>query len=136
MVIAGRLDHVAIAADNTDAMVKWYEETLGLVIHAVAEPKPSQTQKTYLIGPPVPRGSRSPSEGIHHGMMIEVMPKNTAPRNPAPVRTQASATSPGTCKISTPPSPTSKQKTSPSSAKSSKPSAAAASSPSPTAKET
>ncbi len=81
MLIAARLDHVAIAAENTDAMVKWYEETLGLVIHAVAEPRADQVQKTYLIGPPVPRGSRSASDGVYHGMMVEVMPRNSALRH-------------------------------------------------------
>src|SRR5579875_3199124 len=80
MLIAARLDHVAIAANNTDQFVKWYEETLGLVIHAVAEPVAPRTERIYLIGPPVPRGSKSPSEGIHHGMMVEVMPKNNAAR--------------------------------------------------------
>lgn len=80
MIIAGRLDHVAIAANSTDAMVKWYEETLGLVVHAVSGPNPPQTQKVYLIGPPVPRGSAS-TNGILHGMLIEVMPKNETPRH-------------------------------------------------------
>ncbi len=52
MVIAGRIDHVAIAAENTEAMAKWYERVLGLVTHAVAGPNPPQTQKVYMIGPP------------------------------------------------------------------------------------
>jgi catechol 2,3-dioxygenase-like lactoylglutathione lyase family enzyme len=81
VIIAGRLDHVAIAAESTDAMVKWYEEVLGLVVHAVAGPNPPQTQKIYLIGPPVPRGSRSAEDGIVHGMMIEVMPRNGVVRH-------------------------------------------------------
>ncbi|MGN6368850.1 MAG: VOC family protein [Phycisphaerae bacterium] len=81
MRIATRLDHLAIAADNTDAMVKWYEEVLGLVVHVASGPNPPQTQKVYLIGPPVERGAHSPSDGIFQGMMIEVMPKNTTPRH-------------------------------------------------------
>jgi len=74
VVIAGRLDHVAIAADNTDAMVKWYEEALGLVVHVAAGPNPPQTQKVYLIGPP------TSNNGVAQGMMIEVMPKNETHR--------------------------------------------------------
>jgi glyoxylase I family protein len=81
MRIVTRLDHVAIAADNTDAMVKWYEEVLGLVVHVVSGPNPPQTQKVYLIGPPVERGAKSQSDGIFQGMMIEVMPKNATPRH-------------------------------------------------------
>jgi catechol 2,3-dioxygenase-like lactoylglutathione lyase family enzyme len=72
VIIAGRLDHVAIAAESTDAMVKWYEEVLGLVVHASAGPNAPQTQKIYLIGPP---------GGIGQGMMIEVMPRNGVVRN-------------------------------------------------------
>jgi len=74
ITIAGRLDHVAIAADNTDAMAAWYEKVLGLVIHVSAGPNPPQTQKIHLIGPPS-------SVGINSGMMIEVMPKNDTPRH-------------------------------------------------------
>ena len=76
MIIAGRLDHVAIAAESTDAMVKWYEEVLGLVVHASAGPNAPQTQKVYLIGPPAKEGG-----GIGQGMMSEVMPRNATGRH-------------------------------------------------------
>ncbi len=76
MKIVARLDHVAIAAENTAEMVRWYEEVLGLVVHATAGPNPPQTQKVYLIGPPANAG-----EGIPQGMMIEVMPRNSTPRH-------------------------------------------------------
>jgi glyoxylase I family protein len=71
MQIAGRLDHLAIAADSTDGMVAWYERVLGLVVHAVSGPNPPQKQKVYLIGPP---------GGIQSGSMIEVMPGNEKAR--------------------------------------------------------
>jgi catechol 2,3-dioxygenase-like lactoylglutathione lyase family enzyme len=74
--ISGRLDHVAIAAENTDTMVKWYEKILGLVVHVESGPNPPQTQKVYLIGPPAETG-----KGIPQGMMIEVMPRNETPRH-------------------------------------------------------
>ena len=74
MVIAGRLDHVAIAADDTEKMVGWYEKVLGLVVHASAGPNPPQKQKIFLIGPPG-------GEGIGQGMMIEVMPRNETVRH-------------------------------------------------------
>ena len=76
MRIATRLDHVAIAADNTDAMVKWYEEMLGLVVHVASGPNAPQTQKVYLIGPPA-----GAAGGILQGMMIEVMPRNETARH-------------------------------------------------------
>ena len=76
MQIATRLDHVAIAADNTDAMVKWYEEMLGLVVHVASGPNAPQTQKVYLIGPPA-----GAAGGILQGMMIEVMPRNDTARH-------------------------------------------------------
>src|SRR5947209_19405510 len=72
MKIAGRLDHVAIAAADTKVMVDWYARVLGLVVHAEAGPLAPATQKTYLIGPP--------GAGLRGGMMIEVMPKNALPR--------------------------------------------------------
>jgi catechol 2,3-dioxygenase-like lactoylglutathione lyase family enzyme len=75
MLIAARLDHVAIAADDTDAMIAWYQRVLGLVVHAQAGPNPQQRQKAYLIGPP------AAANPIHAGMMIEVMPRNDAPRH-------------------------------------------------------
>jgi glyoxylase I family protein len=75
MLIAGRLDHVAIAADDTAAMVAWYERVLGLVVHAEAGPNPPQRQKVYMIGPP------GEGKKLHGGMMIEVMPRNDAPRH-------------------------------------------------------
>lgn len=74
MITVSRLDHFAIAADNTDAMVAWYEKVLGLVTYIAAGPNPPQTQKVYLIGPPS-------QPGMTHGHMIEVMPKNTTPRH-------------------------------------------------------
>jgi len=74
MKLAGRLDHLAIAADNTDAMVAWYNKVLGLVVHVAAGPNPPQKQKVYLIGPPA-------VDGVHAGMMIEVMPRNDTPRH-------------------------------------------------------
>jgi catechol 2,3-dioxygenase-like lactoylglutathione lyase family enzyme len=81
MLIAGRLDHLAIAAEDTTAMVKWYERVLGLVVHVEAGPIPPATQKVYLIGPPMARGAqRAGAEGIRQGMMIEVMPRNDSPR--------------------------------------------------------
>lgn len=79
MVIAARLDHVAIAANDTDAMVAWYEKILGLVVHASAGPNPPQKQKIYLIGPP--SNSLNSGAGIPFGWMIEVMPKNDTPRH-------------------------------------------------------
>jgi catechol 2,3-dioxygenase-like lactoylglutathione lyase family enzyme len=79
MIIAGRLDHLAIAADDTVAMVKWYERVLGLVVHAESGPNPPQTQKVFLIGPPTANGGKG-AQGIHQGMMIEVMPRNDSPR--------------------------------------------------------
>ena len=74
MPITTRLDHYAIAADDTAAMVTWYGRVLGLVVHAEGGPNPPSTQKFYLIGPPSAAG------GIKQGMMIEVMPRNAAPR--------------------------------------------------------
>jgi catechol 2,3-dioxygenase-like lactoylglutathione lyase family enzyme len=79
MVIAGRLDHLAIAADDTVAMVQWYERVLGLVVHAESGPNPPQTQKVFLIGPPAAGGGAG-KNGIQQGMMIEVMPRNESPR--------------------------------------------------------
>jgi catechol 2,3-dioxygenase-like lactoylglutathione lyase family enzyme len=77
VLIAGRLDHVAIAADNTEAMAKWYQRVLGLVTHAAVGPNPPQTQKVFMIGPPANRSAA----GFTQGMMIEVMPKNQTPRH-------------------------------------------------------
>jgi catechol 2,3-dioxygenase-like lactoylglutathione lyase family enzyme len=79
MQIVSRLDHFAIAADNTAAMVKWYERVLGLVVHAEAGPNPPQTQKVFLVGPPTAHGAAG-AQGIRQGMMIEVMPRNESPR--------------------------------------------------------
>jgi glyoxylase I family protein len=78
MVIAGRLDHVAIAAADTEAMVKWYGRVLGLVVHAEGGPNPGQTQKVFLIGPPLLKGATG--RGIEKGSMVEVMPKNETER--------------------------------------------------------
>ena len=73
-----RIDHVAIAANDTTAMVRWYERVLGLVVHIESGPNPPQTQKVYLIGPPV---DGTGSAGVRQGMMIEVMPRNDTPRH-------------------------------------------------------
>jgi len=70
----GRLDHAAIAADNTDAMVAWYKKVLGLEVAVEAGPNPPQKQKVYLIGPPG-------GNGLTAGSMLEVMPRNDNPRN-------------------------------------------------------
>ena len=75
MRIVSRLDHFAIAAENTEAMVEWYGRVLGLVVHAEGGPNPPQTQKVFLIGPPVD------GNGVRQGMMIEVMPRNETPRH-------------------------------------------------------
>ena len=74
MITVSRLDHFAIAADDTDAMVAWYEKVLGLVVHVAAGPNPPQKQKVYLIGP-------AGAPGLAQGHMIEVMPKNDTPRH-------------------------------------------------------
>jgi len=76
-IVTGRLDHVAIAAQDTAAMVRWYERVLGLVVHVEAGPNPPQKQKVYFIGPKVPPGR----SGLWQGMMIEVMPRNDTPRH-------------------------------------------------------
>ena len=78
MRFVSRLDHFAIAANDTVAMVAWYNRVLGLVVHAEAGPNPPQTQKVFLIGPPVDGPGTA---GIRQGMMIEVMPRNDAPRH-------------------------------------------------------
>ncbi|HVS73590.1 MAG TPA: VOC family protein [Phycisphaerae bacterium] len=75
MITVSRLDHFAIAAENTDAMVAWYEKVLGLVVHVVSGPNPPQKQKVYLIGP------AGASGGLAQGYMIEVMPRNETPRH-------------------------------------------------------
>jgi len=69
------LDHVAIAADDTLSMVKWYQRMLGLEIVAQTEPQEPSGQRTYLIGPPC-------NVGVRHGMMLEVMPRNEHVRRP------------------------------------------------------
>jgi catechol 2,3-dioxygenase-like lactoylglutathione lyase family enzyme len=79
MIIAGRLDHFAIAAADTQGMVNWYARVLGLVVHAEGAPPAGATQKVFLIGPPLPAGGVT--RGIQQGMMIEVMPKNDTPRH-------------------------------------------------------
>ena len=65
---------MALAANDTDAMVRWYKDVLGLVVHVESGPNPPQTQKVYLIGPPA-------THGVAQGMMIEVMPRNDTPRH-------------------------------------------------------
>ncbi len=69
------LDHVAIAADDTDALVKWYHRMLGLVVKAQTEPQQPSGQRTYLIGPPT-------DDDVHRGMMLEIMPRNEHVRRP------------------------------------------------------
>jgi glyoxylase I family protein len=78
MPIAVKVDHIAIAADSTQAMAKWYQRVLGLVTHLESGPTPPQTQKVFMIGPSVKGG---PAEGLHQGSMIEVMPRNETPRH-------------------------------------------------------
>ena len=78
MRFVNRLDHLAIAAADTAGLVKWYERVLGLVVHMEAGPNPPQTQKVYLIGPPVDGAG---SAGVRQEMMIEVMPRNDTPRH-------------------------------------------------------
>ena len=69
------LDHVAIAADNTDLMVQWYRRMLGLVVMAQTGPQPPSDQRTYLIGPPG-------HDSTLAGMMLEIMPRNEHVRRP------------------------------------------------------
>lgn len=76
MLVTPRLDHFAIAAADTEAMVAWYGRVLGLVVHVVMGPNTPQTQKVYLIGPPASAGNP-----VHRGMMIEVMPANGMARH-------------------------------------------------------
>ena len=71
--LVGRLDHVAIAADDTVALAAWYKRILGLQIVVQAGPKPDQTQKTFLVGPS--------QEDLQRGSMIEIMPRNANPRH-------------------------------------------------------
>ena len=78
MRFVNRLDHLAIAAADTAALVAWYERVLGLVVVLEREPKAPSTQKVYFIGPPVDGGSQA---GVRQGMMIEVMPRNETPRH-------------------------------------------------------
>jgi catechol 2,3-dioxygenase-like lactoylglutathione lyase family enzyme len=78
MRFVNRLDHLAIAAADTTALVAWYERVLGLVVHLEREPKAPQTQKVYFIGPPVDGAGTA---GVRQGMMIEVMPRNDTPRH-------------------------------------------------------
>ena len=78
MRFVSRLDHLAIAAADTAALVKWYERVLGLVVHLEKAPTPPQTQKVFLIGPPVDGAGAT---GVRQGMMIEVMPRNDTPRH-------------------------------------------------------
>ncbi len=73
------LDHVAIAADNTEQMVVWYNRMLGLVVVARTNPTDPAQQVTYLIGPPA---SGDASRGVHAGMMMEIMPRNDHVRRP------------------------------------------------------
>jgi len=80
MQITGRLDHVAIGAENPDEMVKWYERVLGLVVHAETGPLEGAKHKTYLIGPP------APENGLTRGMMMEIMPRNNSPRQERTIR--------------------------------------------------
>ena len=78
MRFVSRLDHFAIAAADTTAMVRWYEKVLGLMVHVESGPNPPQTQKVYLIGPPIDGPGTA---GVRQGMLIEVMPRNDTPRH-------------------------------------------------------
>jgi glyoxylase I family protein len=69
--IITRIDHTAIAAENTAAMVDWYQRVLGFRIVAETTPAAPQSQKAYLVGP---------AGDIHHGSMFEIMPRNSNPR--------------------------------------------------------
>ncbi len=69
------LDHVAIAADDTVALTRWYEKTLGLVVVFELPAKAPASQPTFLIGPPA-------AGGLRGGMMLEIMPRNQCPRHP------------------------------------------------------
>jgi catechol 2,3-dioxygenase-like lactoylglutathione lyase family enzyme len=79
MPIAVKIDHVAIAAEDTAAMARWYERVLGLVIHLESGPTAPQTQKVFMIGPPV--APADAQKGLRQGSMIEVMPRNETPRH-------------------------------------------------------
>jgi len=70
--IIGRLDHVAIAADDPVAMVAWYQRVLNFTV--VAESSPSPGKKAFLIGPN--------AQGLQRGSMLEIMPRNDNPRQP------------------------------------------------------
>ncbi|HTV47856.1 MAG TPA: VOC family protein [Phycisphaerae bacterium] len=72
---AEALDHVAIAADDTQAMAQWYNRMLGLVILAQSEPQSPSKQRTYLIGPPK-------NKDVYGAMMMEIMPRNEHVRRP------------------------------------------------------
>jgi len=70
-----RLDHIAIAAENTAVMVEFYKKALGLAILLESPPRPSG-QKAYFLGLPHAAG-----EGLSKGMMLEVYPKADFPRH-------------------------------------------------------
>lgn len=81
------MDHVAIAADNTEQMVQWYHRMLGLVVVAQSHPTDPDRQATYLIGPPADNGPETgdaggQSRGVAFGMMMEIMPRNDHVRRP------------------------------------------------------
>jgi catechol 2,3-dioxygenase-like lactoylglutathione lyase family enzyme len=71
---AARIDHAALAVADTDAVAKWYDDTLGFKIVVTQAPKPPVTQNTYLLGP-------VSADGIADGHMLEIMPKNASPRH-------------------------------------------------------
>ena len=75
MPIVTRLDHIAIAAENTAVMVAWYQKAFGLAVLLEGPPKPSG-QKGYFLGLPHAAG-----EGLSNGMMIEFIPKNDFSRH-------------------------------------------------------
>ena len=75
MPIITRLDHIAIAAENTAVMVAWYQKALGLAVLLEGPPRPSG-QKGYFLGIPHASG-----EGLSKGMMLELIPKNDFPRH-------------------------------------------------------
>jgi catechol 2,3-dioxygenase-like lactoylglutathione lyase family enzyme len=75
MPLVTRLDHIALACENTADAVAWYGKALGLVVLLEGPPKPSG-QRGYFIGLP-----HAPGEGLSKGMMLELIPKNDFPRH-------------------------------------------------------
>jgi len=70
-----RLDHIAIAGENTAVLVAFYKKALGLAVFLESPPRPSG-QCAYFLGLPHAAG-----EGLSKGMMLEVYPKKDFPRH-------------------------------------------------------